>query len=345
MIFSRRLLLLFTLLLLPVACAESGGAAAPQAAPAAPGSLMVAAEQVQPAAVATAVPAAPKPTAGSLLAQVRDALLPTATATPLPTAVPTPTPEPSPTPCAVPGRVAQNSFTSALAGPIPYRVYFPPCYDQEKLTYPVLYMLPGNIHTDGIWDKLGLDEAAERQIRAGRAAPFLIVMLSGGYLADTTSGGPGSYETLFMDEFVPYIEQTYCAWPARRGRALGGMSRGGYWALEIAFRHPDKFGSVGGHSAALLDVYGGADVNPEDTGLSADLDGLRIYFDIGENDWVIPNVQRLHERMVEAGIPHEWVLNEGRHEEAYWAAHVDDYVSFYSAPWRKADYPGCRPLP
>lgn len=296
---------------------------------------------------ATAVLAEPKPTSASLLAQVRDALLPTATVTltPAPTAVPSATPEPSPTPCAAPGTIIQNTFETSLAGPVPYRVYLPPCYEEAGLTYPVLYMLPGNVHTDGIWDELGLDEAAERRIRAGQASPFMIVMVSGGYLADNTSGGPGSYESFFMDEFIPYVEQTYCAWPSRSGRALGGMSRGGYWALEIAFRHPEKFGSVGGHSAALLDSYGGPEVNPEDTGLVNDLGSLRVYFDIGENDWVINNVRLLHERMTEAGIPHQWVLNDGSHEEAYWAAHVDDYVAFYSAPWRVEDFPRCRPLP
>lgn len=294
---------------------------------------------------ATAVPPQPKPTSSSLLAQVREALLPTATQTPAPTAVPSATPEPSPTPCASPGMIIQNTFETSLAGPLPYRVYLPPCYEEAELTYPVLYMLPGNVHTDAIWDELGLDEAAERLIRAGEAAPFMIVMVSGGYLADNTSGGPGSYEAMFMDEFVPHVEQTYCAWPSRKGRALGGMSRGGYWALEIAFRHPEKFGSVGGHSAALLDAYGGTDVNPEDTGLANDLGGMRVYFDIGENDWVINNLRLLHERMTEAGIAHEWVLNEGSHEEAYWAAHVDDYVAYYSAPWRVEDFPRCRPLP
>ena len=240
----------------------------------------------------------------------------------------------------------QGSFENSYAGPLSYRVYLPPCYGLSERTYPVLYMLPGNVFTDSIWDDLGLDEAAEVGMKGGALPPFMIVMVSGGYLADNTSGGPGSYEAMFMEEFIPHIEQSYCAWAEGDGRALGGMSRGGYWALEIAFRHPDQFASVGGHSAALLDAYGGVEVNPEQTGLENDLGDLRVYLDIGESDWVINNVQRLHERMDEAGIAHEWILNEGRHEEAYWGAHVADYLSFYAAPWPAdpAAYPRCRPL-
>ncbi len=58
---------------------------------------------------------------------------------------------------------------------------------------------------------------------------------------------------------------------------------------------------------------------------------LRMYFDIGENDWVINNIRQLHEDMEAAGIEHEWILNEGRHEDAYWASHTGEYLTWYSA--------------
>ncbi len=299
------------------------------------------------AAVVGAAPVAAKATGDPLLSQLRRSLLasPTATVAPTATVRPSATPEPSPTPCVAPGTMVQGVFENSYAPPLSYRVYLPPCYGEDAQTYPVLYMLPGNIYTDSIWDDLGLDEAAEQAIRGGHFPPFLIVMVAGGYLADNTSGGPGSYEDLFLEEFVPFIEAQYCAWPASEGRAIGGMSRGGYWALEIAFRHPEQFASVGGHSAALLDNYGGQAINPEDTGLTNELGDLRVYLDIGENDWVISNVQRLHERMEAAGIAHEWVLQEGRHEEAYWAAHVNDYLTFYAAAWPEeaGEYPLCSP--
>lgn len=238
--------------------------------------------------------------------------------------------------CRTRGRVETGSLNSALAGDLPYRVYLPPCYGEDGRVYPTLYMLPGNIHTEAIWDELGLDETAENGIIADAWPPLLIVMPAGGRLADNTSGGPGSYETLILNELIPTIEAAYCAWRQPEGRALGGLSRGGYWALEIAFRHPEKFASVGGHSAALLDLYAGPAVNPQQTGLSNDLRELRIYLDIGADDYVIQNVRRLHEEMETAvpPVPHTWVLNEGRHEEAYWAAHLNDYLDWYTAPWQ-----------
>lgn len=260
-----------------------------------------------------------------------------------PTNTPAPAPSPisdgtpdnpqSQAPCTTPGQIHTAILDSRIAGATAYRVYRPPCYGQDGRLYPTLYLLPGNIHSDAIWDELGIDEAADAAILAYTIPPLLIVMPDGGPLANNTSGGPNSYEALILDELIPVVESTYCAWPDAGGRAIGGLSRGGYWALEIAFRYPDRFASVGGHSPALLDTQAGPDLNPQHTGLNNDLGDLRVYFDIGRDDYLIANIQRLHEEMAAAGVAHAWVLNDGRHENTYWSAHVADYLAWYTAPW------------
>lgn len=270
-----------------------------------------------------------------------------ATAVPIPGPAATATPPPTATPCATPGRIETGTFPSLTAGPMAYRIYLPPCYGVDGRTYPTLYLLPGNIHTDAIWDTLGVDESAEVGIMDGSWPSFLIVMPDGGWIANNSSGGPGSYESVILNDLIPYVEQTYCAWADLDGRAIGGLSRGGYWALEIAFRFPEQFVSVGGHSAALLDTHAWPAVNPQYTGLSQNLGDLRVYLDIGANDYVINNIRRLHEAMETAvpPIPHTWVLNDGRHEEAYWQAHLPEYLAWYTEPWpfdRKV-YPLCSP--
>lgn len=254
-------------------------------------------------------------------------------------------PSPGATPCAAPGRIETGSFPSVTAGSTKYRIYLPPCYGVDGRTYPTLYLLGGNIHTDAIWDELGVAEVAEAGILAEQWPPLLIVLPDGGWVANYSSGGPGSFESVIMNDLLPYIEQTYCAWAEPAGRAIGGLSRGGYWALEIAFRFPQEFASVGGHSAALLDAYAWPAVNPQYTGLSQNLGDLRIYFDIGAEDYVINNIRQLHLEMETAvpPIPHTWVLNEGRHEEAYWQTHIPDYLAWYTIPWLfdRSQYPAC----
>ena len=264
-----------------------------------------------------------------------------AVSTPQPTA----TLSPTSTPCASPGRIQMGTFPSSVAGSMAYRVYLPPCYGLDGRVYPTLYLLPGNTHNEAIWDDLGVDETAEAGILAESWPPFLIVLPEGGQIADNTSGGEDSYESVIMNDLIPYVEQTYCAWTDPARRAIGGMSRGGYWALEIAFRFPEQFASVGGHSASLLDQFAPPDINPQHTGLSHRLGDLRIYLDIGANDYVINEVRQLHLDM-EAAVPpiaHTWVLNDGYHEDAYWQAHIPDYLAWYTAPWpsERDAYPVC----
>lgn len=269
-------------------------------------------------------------------------LTPQASSTPPP---PAPTETPQPTPCAQSGRVVQGSFASSFSGSDhAYALYLPPCYAHNGASYPTLYLMAGNIHDENKWVELGLAQAADEAIRQEDVPPLIIVMPDGGWLANNTSGGPGSYESLILDELVPHIEASTCASSASQHRAIGGLSRGGYWALEIAFRFPDRFVSVGGHSAALLDTHAGPHLNPQFTALSNDLGSLRIYLDIGSDDYLRTNTIQLHQDMEAAGVAHEWHLNEGQHIDAYWVQNLPDYLRWYGESWplSRDSYPPCQ---
>ncbi len=250
---------------------------------------------------------------------------------PAPTIAPTGPPLPTPTPCSEPGRIEFGSVDSAVAGEaMRYRIYLPPCYGQDDRVYPTLYMFGGNVHDDAIWDTLGLDEAAEAAIARGDIPPLLIVMPDNGWLANTTTSGPNSYEGFVLNELIPHIEATYLARPDANGRAVGGLSRGGYWSLMMAFRRPDLFRSVGAHSPALIDSHAGPAEDPVITGVNNPLGDLRIWIDIGERDPYLIEARPLHEALAAAGVAHEWRVNEGTHDEAYWRANLIDYLVWYS---------------
>jgi enterochelin esterase-like enzyme len=242
---------------------------------------------------------------------------------------------PTALPCNEPGQIVSGIFDSAIAGPQRnYRIYLPPCYGQQARLYPTLYLLHGNVRADWEWEEVGMLDSADKLIQSGAIPPLIIVMPDGRTISDNTSGGPYSYEAVIMNELIPHIEATYCAANHARLRAIGGISRGGYWALETAFLHPEAFASVGGHSAALYDLYAGSDINPQYTGIDNDLGTLRIYFDIGEDDYLRENIERLHEEMLVEGVPHVWQLNDGQHADPYWSEHVDEYLRWYTEPWQ-----------
>jgi enterochelin esterase-like enzyme len=307
-----------------------------------------------PRAAATAVPAATE-----IVLPTRT--LPPPSATPTPTASPSPTasytPSPTATPTATPtpcdevaGRLVSGTFPSAIqGGEQRYQIYLPPCYGATGRLYPVLYLFHGQADPWSHWDYLGVHEAADEGIVVRTLPPFLIVLPFAGEIADNTSGGDLSFEGVVLNELIPFIEDRYCAWPAREGRVLGGISRGGYWSLEIAFRHPELFRAVGGHSAALFPDNDGPAYNPLTTGLDPRVSDLAIYLDIGDQDWLRQGVFDLHAGMNAAGIEHVWQLNPGVHSDAYWREHLTEYLAWYASHWPQNEdaYPPagrpCRP--
>jgi enterochelin esterase-like enzyme len=255
--------------------------------------------------------------------------MPTASATAVP---PTPTPACTETR----GRVETGTFFSAIIGQEqPYRVYLPPCYDFHDGRYPVLYMLHGYPFDDSHWDEIGIDEAADAGIASGTLPPFVIAMPGadneGSYT--NTSGGPGSFEAVLLDEFMPFIEAAYRVADVAEGRAIGGMSRGGVWSLEIAFRNPDQFAAVGGHSVALNVNRAPPVYDPLYLAADPAIRSLRIYLDVGQGDWTLPGMEELHAALTAADVAHDYYVYEGYHDDSYWSENVAEYLAFYTADW------------
>lgn len=271
---------------------------------------------------------------------------PTPTDTPVPTWTPTPVP---PTPTAaeptestwletytLAGRVEQGSYASSVtARQEPYRVYLPPGYEQQDRRYPVLYLLHGWPYDESHWDVLGVDERADAGIVNGSMNPFIIVLpgADSGGLYVTTSGGPGSFEEQLVNELMPHVDATYRTVQTREARAIGGISRGGVWALEIAFRHPDAFGVVGAHSPALSANRAPAVYDPFVLLREPGVEGLRVYLSAGNADWARQATVNLQEALVHEGVNSQLVIHDGAHRDELWREHVGDYLAFYAAGW------------
>jgi enterochelin esterase-like enzyme len=298
---------------------------------------------------------------------------PTMTSLPTSTSVPaTPTPAPvyvppddNPAPLVAAdlcdethGQVSVHSFYSEnLRREIRYRIYLPPCYEQAGRLFPVLYLFHGLNYGDSQWDSLGLDELLDEGIASGEMVPLIVVMPNGWGIDREPDGGPGSFEALIVNDLLPHVERHYCAWDAREGRAVGGLSRGAFWALEIAFRHPRLFASVGGHSPAVFWDNAPPQYNPYYLADDApELESLRIYLDVGEQDWLNKWVVRFRERLDARGLAYTFSTAPGDHGYAYWRSQIAGYIDFYTSAWPSdwrelptppdclahPDAPGCR---
>jgi enterochelin esterase-like enzyme len=242
------------------------------------------------------------------------------------------------------GDVFQSRFPSEVGGGWRnYHVYLPSCYGQDGRAYPLVYLIHGSIQTDSHWLDLGLATYADEGIASGRYPPFIAIMPFSGAMGNISSGGSKSIEGITINYLLPFIESNFCTWKVAAGRTIGGISRGGYWALEIAFSHPELFSAVSGHSSHLRFETDPAKYNPLATYATADLSAMRIWLDRGEKDFLRPGQDQLHNHLKEVGISHEYRINPGGHSDAYWAEHLPEYLDWHAANWPKERnlYPGC----
>lgn len=245
------------------------------------------------------------------------------------------------------GRVERNQYRSQIAETnMYYSVYLPPCYDQTTASYPVIYLMHGSNDDDSGWVRLGLPEVLDAEINAGTMPSVIAVMPFGEWIANKNQFDRVSWANVFLDELMPLAEKSYRIDARRETRAIGGISRGGFWALQLAFRHPDLFSAVGGHSAFLDDYNAPPEFNPLRLATNApDINKLRIWLDRGKDDYAAPGLDLMDERLKERGIPYQYtVYPEGQHYITYWKQHVTDYLRFYVEAWKARAQPVMPPL-
>ncbi len=252
--------------------------------------------------------------------------------------------------------VKEIIVTSAiLQRGMPVRVYLPPGYSRRR-AYPVLYLFHGQLENQAMWEDLGLFAEASALIEAGEIRPLIIVTpyIDNSFGVNTGSAWmtsdprgfkvrypEGRFEDYILREMMPTIERKFAIHARRETRWIGGISMGGFAALHAAFRHPERFGRVGAHSPALPPPHWNwlfpdfdtiRDRHPQLLAATRDLHGMAIYLDCGtEDDYGFhTQVQQLGETLKTRDATLQLALQPGRHNRAYWAAHLADYLRFYA---------------
>jgi S-formylglutathione hydrolase FrmB len=258
--------------------------------------------------------------------------------------------------------------SAVLEFSVRYCVFLPASYstpEAKARRYPVLYLLHGlggneqSAAVSGEWTKL---QDLRRDHKVG---DFLVVTPDG---SNTFYINSRDSKTLYGDfilrEFIPFIERTYRVRTGRAARGITGFSMGGYGALRLGFAHPELFGSVSTHSAALMrdppeGVNAGASAgnlaarvltnvfgNPIDQKFwdlnspfllarknSTLLAKTNIYFDCGTEDsyGFYHGASELDQALNSLKIRHEFHLYPGGHSVSYLLAHLEASYEFH---WR-----------
>ncbi len=174
---------------------------------------------------------------------------------------------------------------------------------------------------------------------------LMVVLLDGStsFYIDSRAGH-ADYEKHIL-ESVSFIDRTFHTIASPAGRAIGGLSMGGYGCVKIGLKYPELFGSVASHSGAVDLAAMHANANDtrlrgmlgeqmppeEDCFALAELPNEKpaIYFDCGVDDFLIEQNRRFHTHLTELGVPHVYVEHPGDHCWAYWDEHITDALKFH----------------
>ena len=250
-----------------------------------------------------------------------------------------------------------------------YCVYLPSGYDagaaqHPPQRYPVLYFLHGlgdneqTLFNSGGWT---LVDDLRNQHKMG---DFLIAAPEGRrsfYI--NSADGSVLYSDFFLQEFLPHIESKYRVRAGRTGRAISGISMGGYGALRFGFAHPELFSAVSAQSAALitespreldavsqtgsplvgiLGAVFGKPINVPHWNENnpfvlakrntAALRKMAIYFNCGQDDnyGFEKGAAALHDGLQKESVKHEYHPYPGDHSLPYFMSHFAEVMEFHS---------------
>lgn len=248
------------------------------------------------------------------------------------------------------------AFESRLVGAaLPYHVLLPADYHAEaskRTRYPVLFLLHGLGGGAGDW------VSGRARLAEHAAAHRLVVVVPEGrdsWYTDSATAPREKFESYFVEELLPDVERRFRTLGRREGRAVAGLSMGGYGALKFGFKHPEKFvfaasmsGALGAAAwlplevlpafvrPSLARVYGPAG---SPTRAANDLFRLArevaperaaalpyLYLDCGTEDFLIANNRDFSELLLERKIPHEYRQLPGGHDWPYWDRQVREVL-------------------
>ncbi len=220
------------------------------------------------------------------------------------------------------GQITRTTISSTVyAQVIPVSVYLPPCYTSSTGRLPVIYLLHGGGADETQWPDLRVQAEADTLIANG-AQPFVVVMPGGVYQSRI------DYAAFVLNDLLPAMNDQLSIRSDAAGRAIGGISLGGYWALSIALHHPDQFAAVGGYSPV---VTSSSDDLVELAHTAAGLDRLRIQLNVGDADALAAGARPMAAALQARGLDVSLTIGSGGHDRPYWRSHTGDYLRFMLA--------------
>jgi enterochelin esterase-like enzyme len=254
------------------------------------------------------------------------------------------------------------TYTSTvLPGERSYGVSLPPGYSQHpQQRYPVIFLLHGGHGNATDWWQAGKGNALvvlQTLYQEGKLPPSIIITPDGNdkrgsspYRDPEYIDGPnGKVSTAIGDELVKLVQNRYRTLPAPNFWAIGGLSSGGWGAVNVGLHHPNHFSVLFSHSGYFEDKSGPRNSPMEfvKTLPASVRQGLRVYIDTGTSDpkgeKYVEQARQFHQVLNQLGVSN--VLHEfpGSHEWSFWHEHLADSLTYVGNQFKLAGLPNESP--
>jgi putative tributyrin esterase len=235
-------------------------------------------------------------------------------------------------------------FSRALQKASAFNVVFPEDPDAPR-PWAAFYLLHGLSDDHTIWARR---TSVERYVQG---LPLVLVMPDGGRGWYSNANVGYAYEDDLVNDIIGLVDRTFPTKAERGGRAIGGLSMGGYGAVKIGLKHHEKFASVNSHSGAvgvMRDTETGKRLGDEFTRIFGDeprggledpfaiverIDHGRIpklRLDCGTDDFLLDQNRAFHKHLESLRVAHEYEEFPGGHDWAYWDRHVQEAIAFHA---------------
>ncbi len=231
-------------------------------------------------------------------------------------------------------------------------IYTPAGYEQSKEKYPVLYLLHGMGGDEEAWMALGRTaQILDNLIAAGKATPMIVVMPNGNMAQQAAPGESpeglikptfhlphtmdGLIETCFP-EIVDFIDKNYRTMKEKKGRAIAGLSMGGFHAMNISRQYPDMFDYVGLFSAAIEPNKGIKSPiydNPDEKLKVQFSKNPKLYWiGIGKEDFLYKSNQEYLSKLRAGNYPFTYYENSEGHIWKNWRIYLSEFAPLLFKP-------------
>ena len=240
---------------------------------------------------------------------------------------------------ALSGQIVEGSFASA-AGALRFDVYLPPGYTTSGRRYPVVYYLHGLPAGPDAFRTFGYVPQALESV----GLQAIVVAPQGASAADSdpeymNKGSGEDWDTALAVQLPDVIDAAYRTIATRAGRAIVGVSAGGYGAMLLGLHHLARFSAIESWSgyfhptspdgtrsissspwlsahAFVASLNRAFAVNPTFVG---------FYVGSGDNLFRPENVE-LARQLSHAGVPFLFRIYPGGHSQALWASEAPDWL-------------------